>query len=347
MASPGSSSAKLGARPSPVFRASPLVIMPVGAESGMARDPRQVVISFSVLASAAMLAGKLTAYYLTNSAALLADAAESVVHGAATGFAAFSLWFATRPADAGHPYGHGRIVYLSVGVEGTLVVATSVAVAYSGLAALLRGPELRHLGAGFSIAVVLAALNLTLAVFLISVGKRHRSMVILSNGKHVLTDVLTTGAAIIGVGLVMLTGALWLDPLAAIVIAVMIFVSGMTLVRRSIAGLMDRLDPALSGRLIECLGAAVCSGRIAGFHQLRCRSLEDEVWVDVHVLIPGELSLVEAHARATELEASMRSLLRPQSATITSHLEPVEHEGIHPAGHETTTDPLRANEPKG
>ncbi len=319
--------------------------MAARAECRMARDPRQTVMMFSVLASGVMVAGKLTAYFLTNSAALLADGAESVVHGVATGFAAFSLWFASRPADPNHPYGHGRIAYLSIGFEGALVVATSLAVAYCGVVSLIRGPQLRDLGVGFTIAVVLAVMNLILGLVLVHVGKKQRSMIVVANGKHVLTDVFTTGTAVVGVGMVMLTGVDWLDPVAAMLIAVCILVSGMTMVRQSVAGLMDELDPTLSERLIEFLETAVREGRIAGYHQLHCRSLDDRIWIDVHVLMPGKLSLMDAHARVTKLEASVQSLLSPQSANVVSHIEPADHEGTHPAGHETTSDPLRQDTP--
>ena len=114
----------------------------------MSRDPRKTAITASLLASVVMLAGKLTAYSLTHSTAIFSDALESVVHGAATGLAAFSLWYAARPADADHPYGHGRIAYFSAGFEGALVFAASVAVISSGVIGLIRGPQLRHLGVG-------------------------------------------------------------------------------------------------------------------------------------------------------------------------------------------------------
>ena len=107
----------------------------------MSRDTGKIAISVSLLASIVMLAGKLTAYYLTHSTAILSDAAESVVHGAATGLAAFSYWYAARPADTGHPYGHGRIAYFSAGFEGALVSAASVAVICSGIVGLIRVPQ--------------------------------------------------------------------------------------------------------------------------------------------------------------------------------------------------------------
>lgn len=287
----------------------------------------------SLLVSVLMLAGKLAAYFLTHSTALLSDAAESVVHGAATGFAAFSLWYARRPADAEHPYGHRRMAYFSAGFEGALVVAAAVAVIWSGVVGLIHGPELRNLGAGLAIAGLLALVNLVLGVSLIRVGRRFNALVLISNGKHVLADVLTTAAAIVGVGLVMLTGVAWLDPLAALFIGFSILVSGLALVRTSFGGLMDSVDPRLQDALVDALRAQADSGRIAGFHLLRCRRADDEIWADVHILLPGDLTMREAHRRVTAAEEAVRARFPRDTLRITTHLEPADHDAAHPGGH--------------
>lgn len=288
-----------------------------------------------------MLVGKLIAYFLTHSAAIFSDAAESVVHGAATGLAAYSVWYASRPADARHPYGHGRIAYFSAGFEGALVLAAAIAVMLSGIAGLIRGPELRHLGIGLTIAATLALINLALGLALVHVGRRHNALILLANGKHVLADMWTTAAAIVGVGLVLLTGAQWLDPVAALCIGVYIMATGIALIRKAVAGLMDEIEPELSRRLIDGLRKAVSDGLILDFHQLRCRQINDEVWVDVHVLVAGESSTREAHASVTHAEQSVRELFPDGKLHITSHIEPADHTAAHPAGHEETTDPLQ------
>ncbi len=305
----------------------------------ISRDPRKIALTASLLVAVVMLAGKLTAYFLTHSAALLSDAVESVVHGAATSFAAFSLWYAAQPADANHPYGHRRIAYFSAGFEGALVLAAALAVIWSGLVGLIHGTDLRHLGLGFTIAAALTLVNLVLGLVLVRVGRKHNALILVSNGKHVLADVLTTGAAIIGVGLVLLTGREWLDPLAALFIGVVIMVSGVRLLRTSFAGLMDHVDPELMQGLVAGLQLQVRDRVITGFHQLRCRRTDDEIWVDVHVLIPGELSLAEAHVRVTQVENAIRPLFPQDTVHITTHLEPADHEAAHPEGHEDTRDP--------
>ena len=287
-----------------------------------------------------MLFGKLTAYFLTHSVALLADAAEDVVHGGATAFAAFSLWYAAVPADSRHPYGHGRIAYFSAGFEGALILAAAVAVVWTGITGLVHGTQLQHVGLGLAIAAVLVLINLMLGLTLIRVGRRHNALILVANGRHALADMWTTLAAIVGVALVRITGVPWLDPLAALVIGAWIMLNGVAMARRSFAGLMDSVDPKLAGLLTDCLQEQTNAGRIAGFHQLRCRRLNDEIWVDVHVLVPGDHAITDAHVRVTELEESIRRLFPNDRVNVTSHIEPADHEAAHPGGHEGVSDPL-------
>jgi len=307
----------------------------------MRTDPRKLAISVSLGLSAVMLVGKLTAWLLTHSAAILADAAESVVHGAATGLAAYSLWYAARPADSGHPYGHGRIAYFSAGFEGVLVLAASLTVLYAAGRGLIYGTHLQRLELGLLLAGGLALVNLALGIALVRIGRRHNALILIANGKHVLSDVWTTVAAIVGVGLVALTGVSWLDPLAGLVIGGYIMFSGLTLIRRAYSGLMDRVDPELARRLIDGLNATVSSGLIADYHELRCRQVNDELWVDVHLLVPGEATMHDAHARVTRAEQALRALFPNDRLHITSHIEPTDHVRAHPGGHPGSTDPLK------
>jgi cation diffusion facilitator family transporter len=296
---------------------------------------RRRAMGISLAVSVLMLVGKLTAYFITHSAAIFSDAAESLVHGAATGLAAFSLWYAARPADANHPYGHGRIAYFSIGFEGALVLAASITVLVTGIRDLIIGPRLHNVGTGLAIATMLAAINVAVATQLIRTGKRTRSEILVANGTHVMSDVWTTLAAVIGVGLATLSGWTWLDPVTAIVMAPIIMASGLTLMRRSLAGLLDEVDPQLTARLNEAFREQVARGEIADFHQLRFRRLSGELWLDVHLLIPGEYSLVEAHARATRVEDGVRRRLPEFHVVITTHLEPADHHAAHPDGHPT------------
>jgi cation diffusion facilitator family transporter len=311
----------------------------------MIRDPRRTVIHISLAASLLMLTGKTTAWMLTHSTALLADAAESVVHGAATGLAAFSLWLAARPADKHHPYGHGRIAYFSAGFEGALVLAAAGAVVWSGVDGLLHPPALTRLGTGLAIATGLALVNLVLGLALIRIGRKHNALILVANGQHVLSDVWTTAAAIVGVVLVMVTGVKWLDPVSALAIAGIIMFNGGSLVFRSVGGLMDRVDPDLSRDLVHQLDEAVNQDAIRAYHQLRCRLINDELWVEVHLLLPGEHKVIDAHAAVTRVEESIAGRFPAYRVHVTSHIEPAEHEIGHPTGHPEENEPFAA-EPK-
>ncbi len=287
-----------------------------------------------------MLTGKMLAFFLTHSAVILSDAAESVVHGFATAFAAIALWYSQRPADANHPYGHGRIAFFSAGFEGSLVFVASLSVVYVGVRSLAQGPELRNLELGLAITGGLAAINLILGTTLVRVGKQHNELILIANGRHVLSDMWTSAAAIGGVGLVMITGYRWLDPVAAILVGAYIMMTGLRLMRESFSGLMDELDPEVAKTLTSVLNEAVTRRQVAGFHQLRCRKANKELWVDVHILVPDEMRTDEAHARVTGVEEAMRSKFPSDRVHITSHVEPADHEAAHPDEHTDVGDPL-------
>lgn len=311
----------------------------------MAKDPGKIAIRISLAVSAIMLAGKLTAYFLTHSTAILGDALESVVHGGATGLAAFAYWYAAKPADPDHPYGHGRIAYFSAGFEGALVLAAAFAVMLSGIGGLLYGPDLKRVGVGVAITGSLALINLVLGTFLIRIGRRRNAMILVANGKHVLSDVWTTAAAIVGLSLVLVFQIELLDPVAALVISVVIMVSGASLVRGAYAGLMDKADPAVTEALIRELRERQAEGLIDQYHQLRCRRTNNELWIDVHLLLPGDLKLESAHTRVTLLEEAVRALFPDRTVHVTSHMEPAEHAAAHPEGHEGLPDPLTGEHP--
>ncbi len=296
-------------------------------------DIRYLVMGISLGVSVLMLAGKLTAYFITGSAAILADASESVVHLAATGFAAYSLWYSLQPADDCHPYGHGRISFFSAGFEGALVFMASLAVIGSGAYGLWRGPQVREIGVGIAITFVLALINLALGAVLVIVGKRNNSIVLIANGKHVLTDVYTTAAAIVGLLLVLLTDRAVLDPLAAIAIGILIMAGGFSLLRSAVAGLMDRMPPDLSRKLDESVVACRAGSIIRDVHELRARVLNDEIWLEMHVLVDGKISVTEAHDAVTDFEDKLDHALSHYRLRISSHIEPLEHGHAHPDGH--------------
>jgi len=297
----------------------------------------RICVAVSVL----ILGGKLWAFAATFSTALLADAAESVVHLIVIGFSTFSIWFASRPADVTHPYGHRRIVYFAVGLEGILVTGTAVCVFVIAVAVLLRGHQLHSAGAGLAIATPVAIANAGLATWLNAQGRRAESAVLRSSARHIWADVATTAAALVGVALTVMTGHAWWDPVAGLTVSTGIFYSGFAQLRRSVAGLMDRVDPGALESAVDCLAAGVRNGAIRGYHQLRGRLIDDQLWIDVHLQVQSDLTISEAHDRATNLEGSIRAAYEDRDVHITTHIEPVGHDEAHPEGHEETDDPYR------
>lgn len=295
----------------------------------------------SLLVSFLMLAGKVTATYLTGSTAILSDAAESVIHLFATGFAGFSLWYAATPPDPGHPYGHGKIAYFASAVEGTLILLAALGIAWTAVRDLMIGASLQRLDVGLYLIAGLTLVNLALGQYLIRTGRRTNSLVLVSNGQHVMTDMWTSLGVVVGVGLVWLTGLQWLDPVVGLLVAGNILWTASGLLRRSVYGLLDEADPEATKALLDELATAVEENLIAGFHQVRHRRSGDQVWIEYHLMFPGDMPIHEAHARSHQVEDRVDALFPDEDAYVTAHLEPRRHDEAHPDQHREPTDPLR------
>lgn len=303
-------------------------------------------MGLSLGVSLLMLVGKVGAAFLTGSTAILSDAAESVIHLFATGFAGFSLWYAATPPDPDHPYGHGKISYFASAVEGTLILIAALVIGTMAVRDLLVGPSLRQLDVGLYLMGGLTVVNLALGTYLVRVGRRTNSLVLVSNGQHVLTDMWTSLGVIVGVGLVWGTGIAWLDPVAGLFVAGNILWTASGLLRRSIYGLMDEADPDATEALLDELTEAKADGTIAEFHQVRYRRSGDQVWVEYHLMFPGEMSIREAHARSHEVEERVDALFPDEAVYVTAHLEPRRHDDAHPEDHREPVDPLREVTPR-
>jgi cation diffusion facilitator family transporter len=287
----------------------------------------------SLLVSFLMLGGKLSAYFITGSAAIFSDAIESVIHLAATGFAGYSLWYSAQPADEQHPYGHGKIAYFSSGFEGGLIMIAAFTILYAAIEDLIRGPEVHSLSIGLLITAGLAVINLGLGLWLVQTGKKHNSIVLIANGHHVLTDMWTSVGVLFGLALVWLTDLVWLDPVLAIIVALNILWTAGSLLRRSIDGLMEAADPEETARIVTLLENAVKDEVICGFHQLRHRRVNDQVWIEYHLLFPEDDSIQIAHDKSHNVEDAIHALFPSDTVIVTAHLEPEEHAEAHTDRH--------------
>jgi len=289
-------------------------------------------MTLSLIVGVVMLGIKVGAYWLTHSSAILSDAAESVVHVAAVAFAAYSLRLSYRPADESHLYGHAKIAFFSAGFEGAMIILAAFYIIYESIHKWLTGLHLDNLGLGTALTAAAVAINGGLGAYLISTGRRKKSLILEANGKHVLTDCWTSVAVLVGLGLVAFSHWLPFDPICGLIMACNILFSGAGLMKSAWSGLMDSADPGANKKLTDILNRET-SERGLTYHQLRHRHIGDAHWVEVHLIFPENISLADAHSTATAIERVVEESLEPR-AYVTTHLESSEdHDALHPDGH--------------
>jgi cation diffusion facilitator family transporter len=275
-----------------------------------------------------MLLIKVGAYLITGSAAILSDAAESIVHVLAVAFVVFSMRLSQKPPDESHPYGHAKISFFSAGFEGGLITIAGIFIVFEAIRKWITGLELSNLGPGTALVAVALLINGWLGWYLVKLGRKEKSLILVANGNHVLTDAWTSIGVLIGLGLAYLTGWLFFDPICAILVGLNILWSGGRLMWESADGLMDKADPTIQARLESRLAKATETRGIS-FHHLRHRPLGDGHWVDLHLVFDDDTSVRDAHELATEIEEEVRDELGAETV-VTTHLEPAEdHERIH------------------
>ncbi|MBX7152113.1 cation diffusion facilitator family transporter [bacterium] len=292
-----------------------------------ARETR-IAMRWSLAIGFLMLTMKVYAYAITQSAAILSDAAESVVHVLAVSFAAYSLWLSSVPADKSHPYGHDRISFFSAGFEGAMIVMAALYIIYEAVMKWIHGLYLENIEAGTFFVILATVINGVLGWYLVYQGKKHHSLILEANGKHVLTDSWTSFGVIVGLVLTWTTGWLPFDPMVAILVATNILWSGGKLMRRSIGGLMDESDPEVDRKLNKILADETAKYGIQ-FHDVRHRNAGTKWLIEFHLLFPKDIPISQAHEQATHIELAISKAF-PVETEITSHLEPLEgHNEVH------------------
>ncbi|MGE5471498.1 MAG: cation diffusion facilitator family transporter [Bacteroidota bacterium] len=275
----------------------------------------------SIAAAVATILLKGAAWWLTDSVGLLSDAIESFVNLAGAVMALAMLSLAARPADDMHPHGHNKAEYFSSAFEGLLILLAAFSIGYTSILRLLNPQPLEDVGVGLAVSVLASTVNFLTARTLMAAARRHDSITLEADARHLMTDVWTSAGVILGVALVWLSGWLWLDPAIALAVALNIVWTGWQLMRRSASGLMDvAISPA---RLAE-IETRLAEYRAQGldFHALRTRQAGNRVFVTLHVLVPGEWTVQRGHDWAERIELEIRTVL-PQ-AHVTTHLEPLE-----------------------
>ncbi|MBN2140596.1 MAG: cation transporter [Desulfovibrionaceae bacterium] len=280
---------------------------------------------YSIAASLITLGLKFGAYFLTGSVGLLSDALESLINLTAGALALWALTISMRPADNDHAYGHGKAEYLAGGTEGILIIFAAAGIVYAAVQRFLHPAPLSHLGLGLLATVIASAVNLVVARTMLKAAKRFDSITLEADARHLLTDVWTSVGLVAGLSVLIVAPPGWqiLDPIIACAMALNIVRTGTSLVRRSAQGLMDRALPEEDIReLTEAIKAKM--GPDTAYHALRTRKSGPRRFIDFHLLVPGDMSVRQAHDLTMEIEREIKKRFpRPQ---ITVHVEPLETE---------------------
>lgn len=275
----------------------------------------------SIAAAVATIAIKTFAWWITGSVGLLSDAAESVVNLIAAIVALIALSVAAKPADKSHHFGHTKAEYFSAVVEGVMIFVAASFIIVAAVPRLFDPKPLESLGVGLAISLVASAINGVVATVLLRAGRQHRSITLEADGKHLMTDVWTSAGVVVGIGLVWLTGWLWLDAVVAIAVAINILWAGWGLISASAAGLMDvSLPKADNARLREIL-ASFESEEIK-FHAFRTRESGRKQFMEFHMLVPGAWTVQEGHTQADYVIEAIKS--EYPDMWVNPHLEPIE-----------------------
>jgi cation diffusion facilitator family transporter len=290
--------------------------------SPSALDQRLIrLLWLSVAAAVATIALKTAAWRLTGSVGLLSDAAESVVNLVAAVIALGVVRWASKPADEEHAYGYTKAEFFSAGIEGALIMLAAVTIAVSAIPRLQHPQALSDVGIGLAVSVAASAINLAVGLLLVREGRRSRSITLEADGRHLLTDVLTSVGVVVGVAAVAISGWRILDPIVALAVALNIVATGVMLMRRSAGGLMDRaLDDAARGQIEDVLAGFRPRG--VQFHALRTRQAGRRAFVSVHMLVPGEWTVRRGHDLAEDVESALHARL--PYTTVFTHVEPLE-----------------------
>lgn len=275
----------------------------------------------SIAASLATIALKTTAYALTGSVGLLSDAAESLVNLVGALMALVMLVVAARRPDKEYNFGYSKAEYFSSLLEGSLILLAAAAICVTAVPRLLDPRPLEQVGLGLGISVLASLINFGVAVTLMRAGREHNSITLEADAHHLFSDVWTSAGILVGVALVSFTQWYVLDPLVAIIVALHITWIGGSLVRRSAAGLMDKALPAAEQ---EALWRVLDQHKAKGahFHALHTRSSGARRFISMHVLVPGQWTVLRGHRLLEHIEADIRAVL--PNVSISTHLEPLE-----------------------
>ncbi|MEZ0540228.1 cation diffusion facilitator family transporter [Fibrella arboris] len=284
-------------------------------------------MALSLVVGIVLLVLKFTAFFLTNSTAILTDALESIVNVIASGFALYSLYIAGQPRDQNHPYGHGKVEYLSSGFEGALILSAGLVIIYEAVVSFFEPTLLTDLGWGLALIAFTTAANALLGYTLMNQGKQTDSLALVADGKHLLVDSVSSLVVMVGVGLVWLTGWLWLDRLLAFALSLFIIYNGWSLVRQSIGRLLDETDLPTIDRVVTVLAENRQRNWI-DVHNLRVQKYGADLHIDCHLTLPYYWDLLNTHDEVHRFEKTLQEGFSSE-VEIFVHADPCLQECCH------------------
>ncbi|HZF65896.1 MAG TPA: cation diffusion facilitator family transporter [Chitinophagaceae bacterium] len=256
-------------------------------------------------ASSLLLIIKFIAYYVTHSVSILTDALESIVNVVAAFIGLYSLYVAAKPKDIDHPYGHGKAEFVSAAVEGTLVFSAGTIIIYNAIRSFLVPHPINNIDTGIYLVAATAVVNWILGYVSLTQGNKNNSLALIASGRHLQTDTYSTFGIIMGLLLISFTGYLWIDGVVAICFGIFIIYTGYTIVRRSLAGIMDEADMELLKKMVTTINANRRDAWV-DFHNLRIIKYGNVLHVDGHLTVPWYFNINQAHEEIEELAKMIR-----------------------------------------
>lgn len=263
---------------------------------------------------------KFLAYYLTDSNAILSDALESIINVFASGFAFYSIRLSALPKDSNHPYGHGKIEFFSAGFEGALIVMASIVISVGAVWRLLEPAPLSNLGLGSILISIAMVVNAALGWLLVREGAKYNSLALTADGRHLISDSLSSVLLLVSVLLVYISGLAWIDSAASLLFGVLIAYNGWQLIRKSVAGLMDESDTGLLKKVVDAIRRDKKDYWV-DVHNLRVQQYGPDLHVDCHLTLPYYWELQKSHEAIHEFENVLKAN-HPGETEIFVHSDP-------------------------
>jgi cation diffusion facilitator family transporter len=248
-----------------------------------------------------LFAIKVAAWLMTRSVAILTDALESTVNVLAAGIGLYSLYLSGQPKDHNHPYGHGKVEFISSGIEGALIFLAGVFIIFEAVDGLLHPKPITRLDIGLIFIAFSGLVNYLAGTYAVKLGNKNNSPALVASGKHLKTDTYTTIGIMVGLGIILITGIEWIDKVVAIIFAGLIMVTGIRIIRKSASGIMDETDQKLVNEVVIFLQENRRPNWI-DIHNLRIIQYGSQLHIDCHITVPWYFNVQEAHEEIDILE---------------------------------------------